>query len=294
MVLQSLLPILQSLALLTSAATIRGPSNGVAEPQLLQLLLNTTDGTSNIHPAIPATYTGLLNTTATHYEAVCIDGPLATVNPASCRNAIRKIPRSANYITIGWRGTGSFDLTLPYVFLSDDARCAVYVVGRDSRRPDIYSFLGFSEAAEQIQHKCVGDPGLRCAGYVDQIGRYKDLIVLIVPQVSHVECQDTPAPSYSSCRSVLDTMPWETDLRIFGQGGEIPLPYILSSVDYQCVFQITSNGAASITSWAAVFRAIAAVDEVCVKNGKSGRIHELGSAPYLSVSIVQRAAIADS
>ena len=120
MFFQSLLPIFLGLALLASGATIRGPINGGAEPPSLQLLPNSTGGTSDIHPAIPATHTGLLNTTIQDYGAVCIG--TATVNPVSCRNAIRKIPRSADYITVGWRGTGSFDLILPYIFLSGMCR----------------------------------------------------------------------------------------------------------------------------------------------------------------------------
>ena len=54
----------------------------------------------------------------------------------------------------------------------DDARCAIFLFQRHSRRPDVYSFLGFSEAAEQIQQECVGDPELRLGGYVDQIGMF--------------------------------------------------------------------------------------------------------------------------
>ena len=60
-------------------------------------------------------------------------------------------------------------------------------------------------------------------------GRRHELSVQIGPQDHHVECHDIPAPSYSSCRSVLDAMQWTAIPERFGVGGDIPLPYRFSS-----------------------------------------------------------------
>ncbi len=48
------------------------------------------------------------------------------------------------------------------------------------------------------------------------------------------------------------------------------------TVDGQCVFQITANGAAATAQWAVIFTAIAQVDEICLKQGKSGHAYHVG------------------
>ena len=118
----------------------------------------------------------------------------------------------------------------------------------------------------------------------------------------HVKCDDTPAPSYASCRSVLDTIPWDRADGSFGPDGHYSTPFLIASrgcfylilmkasqpilglivtdtllaVDHQCVAQIMSNGAASTARWADIFTAIAQVDEICVKNGRSGHAYHIG------------------
>ena len=55
----------------------------------------------------------------------------------------------------------------------------------------------------------------------------KELSVQLAKTNVHVECDNGPAPSYSSCRNVLDVMPWDHASRHSDPGGEYPLPFLI-------------------------------------------------------------------
>lgn len=116
---QAFLVLLQGVTFLASAATIGTPANQGAGSNSLHLLPDTADPASIIVTAEPRTHTGLLNTNLTFDdEPQCLDELGTNLDLTSCRNIISKIPRSTDYITLGWRGRGHFDLTLPYVYVS--------------------------------------------------------------------------------------------------------------------------------------------------------------------------------
>ena len=113
MFFRELLVLLQGVTFLASAATIRAPADQNAGSNSLQLLPNIAD------PApTPGPHTSLLNTSLTYDQPQCLHELGTNLNITSCRNVISKIPRSTDYITLGWRGKGHFDLTLPYIYAS--------------------------------------------------------------------------------------------------------------------------------------------------------------------------------
>lgn len=123
----------------------------------------------------------------------------------------------------------------------------------------------------------------------------------LVEQVPYVLCDAGPSPSYTSCRSVLNTMPYDDTPRRFGPrgtaGAQIQLPFLIPSsersvpaydfsklfganlpppVDGQCVFQITSDGRVDTAPWSSFFKSIAQVTEMCVRRGLRGRAYNIG------------------
>ena len=118
MFFQAFLVLLQGVTFLGSAATVRAPANRNAGSNSLQLLPDIVDPASTLVAAIPGPYTSLLNTSLTSTEPGCLNELGTNLNIASCRNVVSKIPRSIDYITLGWRGEGHFDLTLPYIYMS--------------------------------------------------------------------------------------------------------------------------------------------------------------------------------
>ena len=118
MILQAYFVLLQVVMSLAFAATIRAPASQDAGSTPLQLLPDIVDPASNLVAARPGPHTSLLNTSLTYDEPQCLDGMGTNLNLASCRNVVSKIPRSLNHITLGWRGTGRFDLILPYIYVS--------------------------------------------------------------------------------------------------------------------------------------------------------------------------------
>ena len=101
MISHAFLVLLQGVTFLASAATIPAdPANQNAGSNSLQL--------------VPS----LSNTNLTFGEPDCLDMLGTNLNVASCRNVVGKIPRSTNYITVGWRGSRNFDLILPYIYVS--------------------------------------------------------------------------------------------------------------------------------------------------------------------------------
>lgn len=118
MMFQAFLVLFQGVTFLASAATILAPANHNAGSNSLQLLPNLTDPASILVAADPGPHTSLLNTSLTFEEPTCWNELGTNLNLTSCRNAISKIPRSTDYITLGWRGDGHFDLTLPYTYVS--------------------------------------------------------------------------------------------------------------------------------------------------------------------------------
>lgn len=60
-------------------------------------------------------------------------------------------------------------------------------------------------------------------------GRSKGITVQIAKPDIQVECDDSLAPSYNSCRNILDNMPWDQSNRHFGPGGQYHLPFLIPS-----------------------------------------------------------------
>ena len=118
MIFQIFLVLLQGVTFLASAATVRAPANQNAGANSLQLLPDTADPASTLVAANPGPHRSLLNTSLTYDEPICMDAFGTSLNLASCRNVVSKIPRSTDYITLGWRGEGHFDLTMPYIYVS--------------------------------------------------------------------------------------------------------------------------------------------------------------------------------
>ena len=118
MAFQAFLVLLHGVTFLANAATIRTPVNQNAGSGSLQLLTNITEPTSTLLTAISEPHTSQASTSLTDEEPYCLDGLGVDMDPASCRNVIQKIPRTTDYITIGFRGKGNFDLTMPYIFIS--------------------------------------------------------------------------------------------------------------------------------------------------------------------------------
>lgn len=88
---------------------------------LIQDILNSTNGEPIIFPT-----TTNLNTSSSSpglaEEPWCTDALGVDLDPVSCANAISKITRSTDIITIGYRGRGNFDITLPYIWMSGKFR----------------------------------------------------------------------------------------------------------------------------------------------------------------------------
>lgn len=68
------------------------------------------------------------------------------------------------------------------------------------------------------------------------LGEAGRLSIQLVEQAVYTTCTDNPAPSYASCRSVLDVMPYDDRERKFGPKGapgvEIETPFLLPSGMY--------------------------------------------------------------
>ena len=118
MILRAILVLIQGVTFLAFAATIGAPANQNAEPHSLQLLPDMTEPASYLVAAKPGPHMSLSNTNLTFDEPQCSDEMGTNLNLASCRNVVSNIPRSLGYITLGWRGRGHFDLTLPYIYAS--------------------------------------------------------------------------------------------------------------------------------------------------------------------------------
>ena len=112
MTLRSLLALLEGLTCLVSAVAIEKPV------QLLQLPTDTDETNRTVTLIAPGVHPSLVNTGLTVLDPVCVPQLGTNIDPASCRNAISKIPRTTDRITLGWRGEGNFDLTLPYIWTS--------------------------------------------------------------------------------------------------------------------------------------------------------------------------------
>ena len=118
MCFQAVLVLLQGVNFLASAATINAPANQNAGSNSLQLLPNVAEPASTLVATNTGPLMSMLNSILTYDEPGCLDDLGTNLNVASCRNVVSKIPRSLNHITLGWRGEGNFDLTLPYIYVS--------------------------------------------------------------------------------------------------------------------------------------------------------------------------------
>ena len=120
MFFQAFLVLLHGVTFLASAATIRAPAKLNVRSNSLNLVPSIAEQTSTLFPANPGPHNSLLNISLTddEDEPQCLEVLGTNLNVASCRNAVSKIPRSTQYITLGWRGRGHFDLTLPYIYVS--------------------------------------------------------------------------------------------------------------------------------------------------------------------------------
>ena len=286
MALRTTIVLLQTLASLVSTATLPTISNQNGGLNLFQLRPNTT-----LLSALPLGQASSVDTNLTvSSEAQCHSIYGSHMNPESCRNAIRQIPRSTSPLTFGWRDTGHFDVILPYIWVSEDGMCSVFVSADTTSKPDTSSFAEIAEAADKVRRKCVENPSIRQGGIIDELGRKKELNVVIVSRPYHVDCfYRPPTPLYTSCRGVLDSMPFDLEPRIFGPAGRYSLPFLIPSSFGNCEAKITTDWPAesSITEWGTLFTAIAQVNEICVGNGKSGRARKIGNNGYLSVTLRQ-------
>ena len=287
MALKTILVLFQGVASLASAAIIAKTGNQHDGSGLLLLEPNTT-----LLPAIPGVHTSSGNASLS-VRYTCIPQPGAKSNPASCQNAIDKIPRTTYAISLGRRGTGDCDIRTPYVYISDDGACLVFLgIDRGAGR-DLSTFGQLSSGANYMQRECI--ERYRATAIIRELGHYQTIAIHISRAFPAVECNDNPAPPYTSCRSVLDTMPIDQVDRSFGPGGQHALPLSIRSSDGQCEFQITTAGqTASTTRWDQIFTVIAQIDEMCIKNGKSGSAYRIGSASQLMVRSVPRQALAAS
>lgn len=153
MIFKAFLILFQVVTSLASAATIRAPAIQNAGSNSLQLLPNIADPASTRVTAKPGPHASLLNTSLTFGEPVCLDMLGTNLNLTSCRNVVRKIPRSTDYITIGWRGRGHFDLTLPYIYVSGMYRRLELA---SSSHASLISFLAFSTIS-RIKREALAD-----------------------------------------------------------------------------------------------------------------------------------------
>ncbi|KAM0797607.1 hypothetical protein BDR22DRAFT_975124 [Usnea florida] len=210
----------------------------------------------------------------------------------SCDNAIRKIERATGPVTFGERGTGNWDIVLPYRFLSDDGLCTVDVKSAAGHQPDVYTWGGVSRNAFRILDKCVGDQAVTTGGAVLNLGLEGELHLVLSKAVRTVQCPGSSsiaAPPYSSCQDLLSKLPVWTDQTMFGRAGapgvQIKLPKIFYSGDNECALAVGLNpgNASDTATWTGIWDAAVQGTELCAKNGSPGVVDAFGDHRGLKI-----------
>jgi hypothetical protein len=93
----------------------------ISAPSVNSATLQSVPGSPNIHSLSPLSTNTTFRDVRKPLSAVIplCDGGLGDhLDPASCRNALRKIPEKPGPFTFGERDTGAWEKTLPIRFLS--------------------------------------------------------------------------------------------------------------------------------------------------------------------------------
>lgn len=181
------------------------------------------------------------------------------------------------------RGIEACDVILPRRYLSDDGHCAIDVkVNPDGAQRDVSNYLQITNAASAVLHACVDTRLPSTGGLVRQLGvEYRSLSVEMSRTFTAADCHNelgSPPPSYESCKEILDSMQWSNTLTKFGlpwqPGVQVRLPHFIISADRQCKLllggQLSREPPVEIASWAAIWSEAVAINEMCVRQGKSG------------------------
>lgn len=216
----------------------------------------------------------------------------------SCMNAWRKIPRSPAQDSYGTRGQ-RVQIRLPIRYQSSDGRCVIDI--RPARlgaaiKLDLARGVDISDAARNLMQTCVIK---KQGGSVRDFSQYKLLALTISKYESKASCNLSPLriPSVASCEIALGQMPAGPQLLQFiGQQDtptetaytKLPRAYIHENHSGQiCEVQVSRlpESGSSDSKWSDIWAAGVDIWTMCVQNGMSGVVRNLGDNNQLQIEI---------
>lgn len=221
------------------------------------------------------------------------DGPALGfgLSPASCYHMLsRPIMGMHDTTQRAWgeRGSGS-EMILPLRYVSLDGTCIIQPI----IPPGSASTVGRASSAElvlgagAIIRVCV-DKSNPQGGLGKEFSRGGSLGVFVAKQEPNVRCYGDALVQaiVNSCYLIFETMPIDENVRSFGVGGSVPLPWTQRAQDGRCYMTLGSSGPVDYTSWLTIWANGVTVANMCRAqgkksvwsgNGSSGRLYlELG------------------
>lgn len=225
------------------------------------------------------------NTSSLTAGQVTCNGQLygRNINLQSCIQLYRTMSSDVRPRTFGERGTGTYDVNLPFRYLSRDGLCAIDVSHQRDLNFDTIAPIDLKEAAGIMIQICVsGKPSI--GGVTAGLGVNKGLSMRVVPYRPNVFCGPPDSgPPWITCRRVIDVMPASGKAEIFGpkawENTTVEIPWAQTSVRRRCMVVVDSihEGVVSDTSdWYKIWAAANAVDYMCTQVGKKGLALGLG------------------
>ena len=210
-------------------------------------------------------------------------------NLGSCIQVYHAMSSSTMPATFGERGTGTYDVNLPFRYLSRDGLCAIDISHRRDLNFETISPIELKEAAAIMIQICVsGQPSI--GGITTGLGVNKGLSMRVVPYRPNVYCGPPDSgPPWITCRRVIDVMPASGKAEIFGpkawENTTVEIPWAQTTVRRRCMVVVDAihEGEVSDTSdWYKIWAAANAVDYMCAQLGKKGLALGLGELCHQS------------
>lgn len=273
-------------------------SSDLEPPPLLQGGLEYPSNTSNTSATPSSVTKSSKDVTINHLKVRCDGNSFGGgLKFDSCMDAIGRMAISTTQRSFGQRGTGDFDVNLPFRMQSGDGTCVVDVVKATTVTSARASTHDIRVAATKAIFQCVEEGG-NIGGSALGVGIDSQIGIVVKAYQPKAEClgQEPEGGDKFACYKYLQTMNASMALTKFGPKGVVgidtPVPLLNRVGDpsrgCQVILNVNFEEVLESASWYDIWQAAESIQSMCGRFGKSGLVRNLGVHGRLHLALSRR------